>query len=83
MGDVILVYKILPSDPAKFESLKSGLEKLKPQRLEDEPIGFGVTALKLTILVPDEGGKQEEFENQMRAIDGVGEFELLKFSRSM
>ncbi len=83
MGDVILVYKILPSDPGKFESLKSGLEKLKPQRLEDEPIGFGVTALKLTVMVPDEGGKQEELENQMRAIDGVGEFELLKFSRSM
>ena len=83
MGDVILVYKILPSDPDKFEGLKSGLEKLKPQRLEDEPIGFGVTALKLTVMVPDEGGKQEELENKINAIDGAGGIELLKFSRSM
>ncbi len=83
MGDVILVYKILPSEPAKFDSVKAGLEKLSPQRIEEEPIGFGVTALKFTAIVPDEGGKQEELEAKIDAIDGVGEKELLKFSRSM
>ncbi len=83
MGDVILVYKILPADPSKFENIKAGLEKIKHQRLEDEPIGFGVTAIKFTAMVPDEGGKQEELEEQIDAIDGVGERELVHFSRSM
>ncbi len=83
MGDVILVYKVLPSDPARFGQVKAELEKLDPQRIEEEPIGFGVTALKFTAMVPDEGGKQEELENRINAIDGVGEIELLKFSRSM
>jgi len=83
MGDVILVYKILPDDPSKFENVKAELNKLNPQRIEDEPIGFGVTAIKFTAMVPDEGGKQEELENKINAIDGVGDIELLKFSRSM
>ncbi|MCD6496199.1 MAG: elongation factor 1-beta [Candidatus Aenigmarchaeota archaeon] len=83
MGDVILVYKILPAEPGKLEQVKAGLEAIKHQRIEEEPIGFGVTAIKFTTMVPDEGGKQEELEEQMNAIDGVGEIELLKFSRSM
>ncbi|UCD02754.1 MAG: elongation factor 1-beta [Candidatus Aenigmatarchaeota archaeon] len=83
MGDVILVYKILPKDPSKFEQVKTGLDKIRHQRIEDEPIGFGVTAIKFTAMVPDEGGKQEELENQISAIDGVGEMELVHFSRSM
>ncbi len=83
MGDVILVYKILPADPEKFDSIKSALEGIKHQRIEDEPIGFGLNAVKFTCIVPDEGGKQEELEEEIRKIDGVGELELLHFSRSM
>lgn len=83
MGDVILVYKILPADPEKLEQLKAGLGAIKHQRMEEEPIGFGVTAIKFTAMVPDEGGKQEELENKINAVDGIGEIELLKFSRSM
>jgi elongation factor 1-beta len=83
MGDVILVYKVLPSDPAKFGQVKAGLEAIKHQRLEEEPIGFGVTAIKFTVMVPDEGGKQEELEEKINAIEGVGEVELVHFSRSM
>jgi elongation factor 1-beta len=83
MGDVILVYKVLPEDPARFGDVKAGLEKLGPKRIEEEPIGFGVTALKFTAMVPDEGGKQEELEEQINGIDGVGEVELVHFSRSM
>lgn len=83
MGDVILVYKVLPKDTSSFKSVKAGLEKLKPKRLEEEPIGFGVIALKFTTLVPDAAGKQEELEEKIAAIKGVGETELIHFSRSM
>ncbi len=83
MGDVILVYKVLPSDPAKFDSVRAALEKLAPKRLEEEPIGFGLKALKFTTMVPDESGKQEELEGKITGISGVGDLELLHFSRSM
>ena len=83
MGDVILVYRILPADPSKFESVKAGLEDINHQRIEEEPIGFGVTAIKFTTMVPDESGKQDELEEQIDKIDGVGERELVHFSRSI
>jgi elongation factor 1-beta len=83
MGDVIIVYKILPASPDKFDQVKAGLEKLKPQRLEEEPIGFGLSALKFTAIIPDAGGHQDELEEKIRSIDGVGEIEVLRASRSM
>jgi elongation factor 1-beta len=83
MGDVIMVYKVLPDGPDKLEQVKAGLEKLKPQRLEEEPIGFGMSALKFTTIIPDAGGSQDELEEKISAIDGVSEIEVLRASRSM
>jgi len=83
MGDVIIVLKVMPNDPAKFASVKKSLEKLKPKRLEEEPIGFGLSALIFTTLIPDAGGTQDELEEKIRKIDGVGDFEVLRTSRSL
>jgi len=83
MGDVIIVLKILPSEPSKFGELKKDLEKLKPKRLEEEPIGFGLSALKFTTIIPDAGGKQDELEEKIRKIKSVGEFEVIRASRCM
>lgn len=83
MGDVIIVLKILPESPEKFGKIKEELEKLNPKRLEEEEIGFGLSALKFTTIIPDAGGKQDELEEKIRSIDGVGEIEVLRCSRSM
>jgi elongation factor 1-beta len=83
MGDVILVIKVMPEDPARLGQVKQGLQELKPQRIEEEPIGFGVTALKVTVIIPDAGGHQDELEERIRHIDGVGELEVLQASRSL
>ncbi len=84
MGDVILVIKVLPDGPGKLEAVKEGLKKLEPKRLEEEPIGFGISALIFTTLIPDSGGgKQDELEEKIRSIDGVGDLEVLRASRSL
>jgi len=83
MGDVIFVYRILPKGPESLEGLKARLQELKPIRLEEEPIGFGLSAIKMTIMVPDEGGKQEELENRMRKIEELESFEVETFTRAM
>ena len=83
MGSVIMVYKILPQEPGKLAQVKKALAKLKPQRLEEEPIGFGLSALIFTTMIPDAGGVQDELEDKIRAIEGVGEFEVLRASRSL
>jgi elongation factor 1-beta len=83
MGDVILVMRVLPDGPESTAKVKSALEALSPERLEEEPIGFGVVAFKFTIIIPDEGGKQEELENKISAIEGVSQSEVLMASRAM
>ena len=83
MGDVILVLKILPTGPDKLEHVKSELQKLEPKRLEEEPIGFGLSAIRFTAMIPDAGGEQDKLEERIRSIDGVSELEVLQASRSM
>jgi elongation factor 1-beta len=83
MGYVILVIRVLPSEPGVFEEMKKKLEALKPKRVEEEPVAFGLKALKLTFIVPDEGGHQDELENKIRATDGVGDMEIIHASRSL
>ena len=83
MGEVILVMRVLPDGPESVQKVKEGLEALKPQRLEEEPLAFGMVAFKFTILIPDAGGEQDRMENQVNAIPGVGSVEVIQASRSM
>ncbi len=83
MGEVICVYKIMPDGPESFDKVKEALEAMEPNRLEEEPIAFGLKALKFTKIIPDEGGKIEELENELNEIDGVGSVENIVTSRAM
>jgi elongation factor 1-beta len=83
MGDVIVVFRIIPESMDFFEDVKKGLEALKPQRLEEEPIAFGLKAWKFTTLIPDEEGKLPELEDKLSKIKGVQTIETLTVSRSL
>ena len=45
---------------------------VNPERINQEPIAFGLVALNVIVLVEDAGGQLEAVENKLRAIDGVG-----------
>jgi elongation factor 1-beta len=83
MGEVIVVYKVMPKDPGVLASMKEGLRKLGPERLEEEPIGFGITAVRFTKIIPDSGGEQDRLEERLGAVRGVESFELVTYSRAM
>ena len=83
MGSVITVFRILPDSPENFDKVKSQVEMLKPARLEEEPIAFGLKAVKVTFIIPDTGGKMDELENKLNAIEGAQAVETLKVSRSL
>lgn len=83
MGEVILVMRVLPDSPENVQKVKEGLEALKPARLEEEAIAFGMVAFRFTILIPDAGGEQDKMENQVNAIPGVGSAEVIQASRAM
>jgi elongation factor 1-beta len=83
MGDVIVVFKIIPEDMEFFQRVKKDLEKLKPQRLEEEPIAFGLKAWKFTKIIPDEEGTLPELEEKLAKIKGVQTVDNVAISRSL
>ncbi len=83
MGEVIVVFRILPDGVENFEHLKKQCEALKPDRLEEEPIAFGLKALKFTKIIPDGPGVMDKLEEQINSIKGLGSAENILTSRAM
>lgn len=87
-AEVALVYRVLPDsadvDLAKLkEEIARRLQpKYKVDKFEEEPIGFGITALKVYIRHPESDEyTSDEVEEILRSIKGVGNIELEYFSR--
>jgi len=83
MGEVILVFRILPDDMENFDQIKKDLGKLKPDRLEEEPIAFGLKALKFTKIVEDGEGAVDKVEDALGKVDNVKEVETIAVSRGL
>ncbi|MCD6590754.1 MAG: hypothetical protein J7K72_02165 [Candidatus Aenigmarchaeota archaeon] len=83
MGDVIVVFRIIPKEMDKFDSVREHLEQLKPQRLEEEPIAFGLKALRFTKLIPDKEGALTKLEEDIKNIDDVQTVETIEITRSL
>ena len=83
MGDVICVFRIMPDALESYDSIKAALEKLEPQRLEEEPIAFGLKAIKFTKIIPDDEGTMPQLEEQLNGIEHVQSVETVMVSRSL
>ena len=84
MGDVICVFRIMPDTIENFDIVKSQLEALEPDRLEEEPIAFGLKALKFTKIIPDEvEGALPELEEKLNNIEHRQSVETITVSRSL
>lgn len=83
MGDVICVFKIVPKNIEDFDSVGEELKKLNPQRLEEEPIAFGLKAWKFTKIIPDEEGEIHKLEESLNSVPLVQSVETVQISRSL
>ena len=85
MGEVIVTFKVMPKAiETNLDELENKIkEEIKPERMEREPIAFGLVALKVTKLVPEASGELEKVENKLRNIEDVGEVEVVEVSRSL
>ena len=87
MGKIVIAYKILPSESTvDLEVLKVKIkEKLEGvaavQRFAEEPIAFGLCALKVNMVLPEKDGIMDETEKILNGIEEVGQLQVLGMTR--
>jgi len=82
MGQVICTFKLMPKGPEAFDSLKKKVEALKPSKIEEEPIAFGLKSIKATFVIEDAGGTFEKLESDLENI-GAESVENTMTTRSL
>lgn len=81
MGDVALIIKVMPESPEiDREAIKEIIKGKIPrvQEIREEPIAFGLVALKVVVVVPDAEGQTESVESALNAIEGVERAEIVE-----
>ncbi len=83
MGEVVAVLKIMPAEDTDFEAMKNAAVAVagKVENTEEEPIAFGIKALKLTVVIDDGQGGTEELENKLKALPEVGDVQVIDLAR--
>jgi len=88
MAKVLVSMKIFPEDiTVNFDQLKQEIEQTIPQdskvlRFNEEPIAFGLKALIVHILIPEEKQDElEKIETNIRQIQGVSNIETFMMQR--
>ncbi len=79
MGQVAIALKITQSSPeVSLEKVREEIsKKMKVQDSKIEPIGFGISRLRLMIIAPDAGGSDtDKIENEIRSVAGVENVEV-------
>ena len=81
MGNVAVIVRVIPESPEiDLEKLKSALRQKLPgiQDIREEPIGFGLKALKLVAIINDTGGETDAIEGKLNTIPGVERAEIVE-----
>lgn len=77
MGNVMMVYKIMPEGKeTDLERIKREIKKIVEDHgtfksTREEKVAFGLKAVVAKIVIPDEGGIVDEIEEDLREIDKV------------
>lgn len=88
MARLIARVKVLPADAeinldGVAESLKKGVpEGMELKQYAKEPIAFGIHALVADFMLDDSEGQMDKLEDAIKAINGVGEIQVMNISRS-
>lgn len=82
MGKVLTVIKILPENvEIDLKRLLEDIKKNLPENAEfkdskEEPIAFGLKALRIAVVVPDAEGGTDMLEETIKNVKGVGQVEI-------
>jgi len=85
MGMVVMTYKVNPdsdiedvdTDEIVNQIIAMSSEDYDVQQVETKPLAFGLKFVQVHVKMNDGEGLADKFEEQMSAIHGVGEIEVL------
>lgn len=85
MGMVALTYKVMPDSDVEdvtAEEIVEQIQALKDdtydvQLCETKPLAFGLKFIQVHVVMNDGSGLSDVFEENMKAIRGTGEIEVL------
>ena len=83
MGNVVLIIRVMPESPeVDLERLKSQMKSAIRglQDIREEPIGFGLKALKIAVVVSDAAGESDSVEADINALEGVERAEIIELT---
>lgn len=80
---VEVVFRVLPKNAeTDIKRLEEEIrKKLLPEKIEREPIAFGIFSIKFSKLVKDEAGELEKIETILKQIDEVGEYDIILITK--
>jgi elongation factor 1-beta len=82
MGDVVMKLKVMPRDvEVDLDEVYSKIDKVKGEKIDIrdkkiQPIAFGLKALVIMAVMPDEGSIGDEFVDRIREIEEVESVEI-------
>ncbi len=89
MGEVMVAARVMPSSlEVDLKELEERVRKVIEERgkfagSEVQPIAFGLKALVIYFLVPDEEGHLGEIEEKVRGLEGVKSFDVTDLRRTL
>ena len=87
MARLVVRMRILPAEAeSNLESVVGSIKGSIPAGMEMkghamEPIAFGLKALVGDFLLDDAEGQMDKLEESLKAVEGVGEIEVMNISR--
>ncbi len=91
MAQVVATLKIMPESPeidlnaieAKAKEKIAEFSGNNETRSEQEPIAFGLKALKITFVMEESKGSPDSLEADIRSIEGVNSVETIDVRRAI
>jgi|TARA_B100001964_G_C14117547_1_gene546799 elongation factor 1-beta len=91
MASVIITLKIMPESPeTNLNEVTEKAKKLIGQfcdesefKTEEEPVAFGLKAMKITFVMDEEKGSTDALEEQIKEVNGVQSVEVTDVRRTI
>lgn len=83
MGEVLMIFKVMPTGvEVDLNKMKENIKTALPSEvnlngIDEEPIAFGLVALKVGVILDDRGGGGDEVERVLSEVDEVNSVDLV------